>query len=109
MYVRPVAAEIAIPDVNRSWTLPEAADNTLQITLPFLMKYKEHRSIGGFIFDYFQGHQDVSHGIFSTGDIDLAFVCPTPPGETEAQTDCSGNKCSREACLQIFSKVWLAP
>ena len=31
------------------------------------------------------------------------------PGEAKAQADCPDDKCSREACLQLFSKVWLAP
>jgi len=109
IYPSRVAAEIAIPDVNRSWSLPQAVDNSLEVTLPFLMKYEEHRSIGGFIYDYFKSHQDVSHGIFSTGDIDFAFVCPTPPGVKRDNQTCEGDACCFEACLQLFSKVWLAP
>ena len=79
LYPSKVAGEIAIPDVNRSWTLPEAKGNTLSLTLPFLMTYKEHRSVGGFLYDYFDSHQDVSHGMFSTADVSFRFVCETPP------------------------------
>ena len=60
IYPSKVAGQIAIPDVNRSWTLPAARDNMLELTLPFLMTYREHRSVGGYLFDYFEGHQDVS-------------------------------------------------
>ena len=109
IYPSRVAAEIAIPDVNRSWTLPKAVDNTIVVTLPFLMKYDEHRSIGGFIYDYIKNHQDVSHGIFSTGDIHFAFICTTPPGTIQDNRTCSQQECRKNACLHLSAKVWLAP
>ena len=109
LYPSKVAGEIAIPDVNRSWTLPPARGNSLEVTLPFLMKYKEHRSVGGFIFDYFKAHQDVTHGMFSTGDIRFGFVCETAPVRSSVSNDCPENECDIEACLQISSSVWLAP
>ena len=109
IYPSKVAAQIAIPDVNRSWKLPEAKNNAMEITLPFLMKFKEHKSIGGFIYDYLQGHQDVSHGIFSTGDIDLTFVCPFTPVTHKHDVPCDDGSCCSDACLNIHSKVWLAP
>ena len=84
IYPSRVAADIAIPDVNRSWTLPAAVDNTIEITLPFLMKYTEHHSIGGFIYDYFRSHQDVSHGPFppEISILTLCARCPTAAGRT---------------------------
>ena len=109
IYPSKVAAQIAIPDVNRSWKLPAARNNAIEVTLPFLMKYHEHKSIGGFIYDYLQGHQDVSHGIFSTGDIDLAFVCPLTPVTHEHDVPCNDGSCCSDACLNLHSKVWLAP
>jgi hypothetical protein len=108
IYPSRVAAQIAIPDVNRSWKLPESDGNNLEITLPFLMKYKEHRSTGGFLYEYFKGHQDVSHGGFSTGNIDFAFVCP-PPTQGDESLTCTMDQCCREACLQLYAEVWLAP
>ena len=109
IYPSKVAAEIAIPDVNRSFKLPAPQDNTLQLTLPFLMKYQEHKSVGGYILDYFQSHQDVSHGIFSTDEIELRFVCPTLIGIDDQQSICSDVTCCRDACLQLHCKLWLAP
>lgn len=109
IYPSKVAGEIAIPDVNRSWTLPVAQGNMLQLTLPFLMTYREHRSVGGYLFDYFQGHHDVSHGMFSTANIQFGFVCADPPGLTKEAYDCPENQCDFDACLQINSRVWLAP
>ena len=109
IYPSKVAAQIAIPDVNRSWTLPATKGNVLELTLPFLMGYNEHRSVGGYLYDYFQGHQDVSHGLFSTGNIEFGFVCQTAPGITDDDIDCPEDQCEFEACLQLRSSVWLAP
>jgi len=108
IYPSRVAAQIAIPDVNRSWTLPASKGNLLEITLPFLMKYREHRSITGFLYDYFKSFQDVSHGLFSTGEITFSQVCPAAPvsGNTEA---CEGDNCCKDACIEINAHVWLAP
>ncbi|MDH3798879.1 MAG: ABC transporter permease, partial [Desulfobacterales bacterium] len=109
IYPSKVAGEIAIPDVNRSWTLPAARDNMLELTLPFLMTYREHRSVGGYLFDYFESHQDVSHGMFSTADIQFSFVCTDPPGLAKETYDCPEDQCEYDQCLQIKSRVWLAP
>ena len=109
LYPSKVAGEIAIPDVNRAWTLPRAVGNTLEVTLPFYMSYAEHRSIGGFLLEYFQGHQDVSHGLFSTGDIEFGFSCQTAPGIKGEADDCPEQACEYDACLQVRASVWLAP
>jgi hypothetical protein len=109
IYPSRVASEIAIPDVTRSWKLPDPQGNVLEITLPFYMKYREHRGIGGFIFEYLRGHQDVSHGLFSTGDLALAFMCPLLSGMAEKKSVCTDTVCKYEACLNFHTKVWLAP
>ena len=109
LYPSKVAGEIAIPDVNRSWTLPKADGNVLEVTLPFYMSYREHRSIGGFLLEYFQGHQDVSHGSFSTGNIDFGFICQTAPGLLDDDSHCPQQACEFDACLRVGSSVWLAP
>jgi len=109
IYPSKVAAEIAIPDVNRSWSLPPAKENVLDITLPFLMTYVEHRSVGGYLFEYFESHQDITHGNFSTADIEFTFVCETPPSMTSARYDCPEDACTYDECLYLKSQVWLAP
>jgi hypothetical protein len=73
------------------------------------MTYREHRSVGGYLFDYFEGHQDVSHGMFSTADIQFSFVCADPPGLAKEPYDCPEDQCEYDQCLQIKSRVWLAP
>jgi hypothetical protein len=109
IYPSKVAAEIAMPDVNRSWTLPAAQGSELEITLPFLMTYKEHHSIGGFLYEYFEGHQDITHGMFSTADVEFGVICDQPPGPAGDATACPKGECESEQCLQIKSRVWLAP
>ena len=39
IYPSKVAGEIAIPDVNRSWKLPEVEGHVLDLTLPFLTRW----------------------------------------------------------------------
>jgi hypothetical protein len=104
LYPSRVAAAIAIPDVNRAWTLPEPRGNELGLTLPFLMKYQEQRGIGAFLRDYYLAHQDVSHGLFSTADLSLGFHCPTTRPDGMAW-----GKGGEEDCVRMTARVWLAP
>ncbi len=105
IYPSRVASKIAIPDVKKSFQLPAPIDNTIVLRLPFYMKYRKHESIGGFILDYFSGHQDISHGLFSTGLIDLVFSCSTV-AEIRQMVQQSQDPYSLH-CMHIRSKVWL--
>lgn len=107
IYPAKVASRIAIPDVERTFTLPEPVDNTICATLPFLMKYHEHESIGGFIYEYFTGHQDISHGVFSTGPVDIIFSCSTLD-ELRQLVD-NAEEPGALRCLHLRANVWLAP
>jgi FtsX-like permease family protein/MacB-like protein/peptidase M28-like protein len=107
IYPSRVAARIAIPDVNASFSLPPAVDNKITITLPFFMKYDEHDSIGGFIFSYFMSHQDVSHGLFSTGPVELVSGCCNIEEMREMVK--KAEQPHTMYCTYIRSKVWLAP
>jgi len=104
IYPSRVAAAIAIPDVTRAWTLPEAVGSEMKLTLPFLMKYREQLGIGGYLREYYFAHKDVSHGLFTTDDISLEFYCPTDrlfgPG---------GPDHCEKYCIQVNTRVWLAP
>jgi len=108
IYPSKVAGKIAIPDVNRSWVLPPAHGNTLEMVFPFLMTFKEHASAGGFLYDFFEGHFDVSHGRFSTSHIELTFACETPPSVAAAD-NCPQDECESPECLHLKCRVWLAP
>ncbi|MGA9476956.1 MAG: ABC transporter permease, partial [Desulfobacterales bacterium] len=112
IYPSRVAANIAIPDVNRSWKLPPAKGNRLQVTLPFLMNFREHLSIGGFLLDHFEGHQDVSHGLFSAGKIEFSMAeCRIDESEPDRRitTEARGSVAQDEEFLQLSTDVWLAP
>ncbi|MFV0439176.1 MAG: FtsX-like permease family protein [Desulfopila sp.] len=107
IYPARVAARIAIPDVNRTFTLPQPVNDAIVVNLPFLMKYSEHESIGAYIHEYFTGHQDISQGIFSTGPVDIVFSCAT----AEEIADLIKNSAAADDlhCLHLRTDVWLAP
>jgi len=107
IYPSRVAARIAIPDVNRSFSLPEPVNDTITVTLPFFMKFEEHESIGGYLYNYFTGHQDISHGRFSTGHVELI----SSYGSVDEIHNALRNHQdpSKFHCLHLQAKVWLAP
>ncbi len=109
IYPSRVAAQIAIPDVRRSWTLPGARDNSLEVSLPVLVKYREFLGLGGYIHAYFTSHKDVSHGIFSTGEMEIHHVCENAPSMDDEAPECVPDECGEKTCLQFSLQVWLAP
>jgi len=104
LYPAKMAAEIAIPDVKKSWHLPQAFGNTIEIALPFLMKRGEDRSVGGFLFDYFNRHQDVSHGLFAVAD--LSWERLSADG---AIRENSSTPASDPSPILLQSRIWLTP
>ena len=109
IYPSRVAGQIAIPDVNRSWSLPEAQGNVLSVTLPILMKHHEFMGVGGYLYHYFLSHRDVSHGLFSTDEIDFTLLCDHRPRPEDKDSICPGVECECENCLHFSTKAWLAP
>ena len=95
IYPSRIAASIAIPDVNKSWGLAKAKGDTLNIALPFLVRTREVKSILGYLYNFFDAHQAVSHGIFSVGRLSLE------------QSTSKGDHCGPDA--QINFTAWLAP
>ena len=61
------------------------------------------------VCDYFQGHQDVSHGLFSCGAVAFDFMCPTHLTANDSSPDCVPGGCRYDACLRMHADVWLAP
>ncbi|WP_082936262.1 FtsX-like permease family protein [Halodesulfovibrio spirochaetisodalis] len=109
IYPSRVASEIAIPDVTRAWKLPEPEGDVMRIELPFLVRSSEQAFAGGFLFEYYNGHADISHGDFSTEDISCSFLPPDVLLEKglipeNVQEDMAG-----DACLTFDFKTWLAP
>jgi cell division protein FtsX len=112
VYPSRVAANIAIPDINRSWRLPPAEGNRLRVTLPFLMKRHELLSVGGYLLDHLEGHRDVSHGMFSAGEIVFSLArCQVPQAERHPQNlrRETGATDNDEEFLQLTTDIWLAP
>ena len=110
IYPSKVAGEIAIPDVNRSWSLPAAVGGRIRTRLPFLVKVREQECAGGFLLDYYQAHQDISHGLFATADVVYAFECPWDvPGAPVHPGTLHPEFCDLRACMRVRATVWLAP
>jgi cell division protein FtsX len=107
IYPSRVAARIAIPDVKQTFKLPAPENNTIELILPFLMKYEEQDSIGGFIYNYLNGHHDISHGLFSTGPVQISSNCASVD-EIIKKVQLTDNPAEFK-CLSIGTKVWLAP
>ena len=107
IYPSRVAAQIAIPDVKQSFKLPEPVNNRIELILPFFMKFEEHESIGGYIYSYLSGHQDISHGMFSTGPVDIIFSCSTV--DDIRQMVEQAEIPSALNCMHLRTYVWLAP
>lgn len=111
LYPSRLAADIAIPDVNRSFALPEAAGDALRATLPFLMRVREQDCAGGFLLDYYESYRDASHGLFSTKDVRLEHVCPWEADEVDAAHPAKTHAefCDLQTCYRLAAQVWLAP
>jgi hypothetical protein len=110
IYPSKVAADIAIPDVNRTFRLPAPQGGIIRTRLPFLVKVREQECAGGFLIDYYQAHQDISHGLFSTADVDYVFKCPwDAPGASPHPRARHPEFCDLRACLHLTATVWLAP
>ena len=98
IYPSRVASRIAIPDVNRAWSLPKPVGSELMVQLPFLIKIHEQDCVGGFLTEYYQAYTDVSHGRFSTDDVDVEYACPIAHVGT-----------GHPDCFNISFLAWLAP
>ncbi|SDL16376.1 Peptidase family M28 [Maridesulfovibrio ferrireducens] len=106
IYPSRVAANIAIPDVNRSWKMPESESDSIEATLPFLLKHSEQKDAGGFLLEYLESHTEVSHGLFSTSEIEVNFSNRELP---ESLKEISEDFPDSIACFQFDVRIWLAP
>ncbi|MGE4195357.1 MAG: FtsX-like permease family protein [Pseudodesulfovibrio sp.] len=111
IYPARVAASIAIPDVNKSWTMPKAEGGRMTVILPFLIKMTEMNSAGGFLRQYYMAHHDVSHGMFCTDDMVCNFL---DLEQQEVRTGLLSGATpdiplSDDLCFSMDLRVWLAP
>jgi hypothetical protein len=99
LYPAKMAAEIAMPDVNRSWTLPPPDGDTIILNLPFLLKYDEEEGVMGFLNAFYLSYRDIAHGAFIVDDVNLDV--DNPPVRPAGMV--------APICLLIRTNVWLAP
>ncbi|WP_051148570.1 FtsX-like permease family protein [Desulfospira joergensenii] len=100
VYPSRVAASIAIPDVEKSWELEKAKGDTLDIGLPFLIKKGEEKSVCGYLYQLFDEHRAVSHGLFSVGRLEM---------ETAEAGAGNFNDIQENPVMRIGFTAWLAP
>jgi len=99
LYPARLAAQIAMPDVNRSWTLPPPEGDVIHMNLPFLLKAEEEAGIMKFLKAFYGSHQDVAHGSFIVDEIDMDDALPpVRPGQNPIPV-----------CIVIRTNAWLAP
>ncbi|SIO17166.1 FtsX-like permease family protein [Halodesulfovibrio marinisediminis] len=109
IYPSKMASEIAIPDVTRAWKLPEPEGDVMRIQLPFLVRASEQAFAGGFLFEYYHGHADISHGDFSTEKLTCSFLPPEDLVEKGLIPDAVQQDTAGDACLAFDFKAWLSP
>ncbi len=99
LYPARLAAQIAMPDVNRSWTLPTPEGDSIYMNLPFLLKGDEEFGIMRFLNAFCRSHMDVVHGSFIVDEISMDDEIPAVrPGQVPFPV-----------CIVIRTNTWLAP
>ena len=68
------ASQIAMPGIERRWTLPEPEDDQIKMKLPFTVTGDQALAVNAFLREYLAAHADYSLGHFSTADIDLGTM-----------------------------------
>jgi len=99
LYPARIAARLAMPDVTRTWRLPDPEGDLLTLNLPFLLKNEEEMGIMRFLAAFIESHQDVAHGNFIVSGANLDVE--SPPG--------SAARMPLPSCLVLRADVWLAP
>ena len=107
LYPGRMAARIAIPDVNQTFSIPPSQNQTMETPLPFLLKKHELSHLGDHLHTWLEDHSDTPHESFRTSDISMTDQCKErSSGRFSCENDAS---CNREACLSLSAKIWLAP
>ena len=72
IYPARVASKIAMPGIERRWSLPDPIDDMMRMDLPFTVTGDQALGVNVFLLDYLSAHADYSLGNFSTGGLGLA-------------------------------------
>jgi len=92
LYPARKASDIAMPGIERRWTLPEPEGDEIAMDLPFTVTGDHAMGVNMYLHEYLAAHADYSLGQFSTADIDMTGV-DSEYGEGYA----------------LLAMVWLAP
>ncbi|MEW5736415.1 MAG: FtsX-like permease family protein [Thermodesulfobacteriota bacterium] len=114
LYPSKVAADIAIPDVNRAWSMPVAQGDRVSLRLPFLVRGNEQLSLARHLQAWFSSHQDVTHASFCVDELRFSFLCPRLfnagcPAATAGRIGTPDGCPHRGRCVALSCSAWLAP
>ncbi|MEJ5299460.1 MAG: FtsX-like permease family protein [Thermodesulforhabdaceae bacterium] len=104
LYPVRMATRMAMPDVEKSWTLPEPQGDVLSIDLPFLFPAKDQDGIIRFLGNFMEEHQEADAGVFMSDSVDLTWA-----DEKELFYGVDDKFMPVGRCLMIQTSVWLAP
>ncbi|MCX7823699.1 MAG: hypothetical protein N2260_09705 [Syntrophobacterales bacterium] len=104
IYPAVLATRMAMPDVERGWTLPEPQGNVISVDLPFLFRIEEHYAVMKFLEDFIREHQEAGTGVFLADDL---YLSPADEMELTFQPDDRFIPVGR--CFLIQFSAWLAP
>ncbi len=71
IYPARVASKIAMPGIERRWSLPDPINDVMAMDLPFTVTGDQALGVNVFLLDYLAAHADYSLGNFSTGETQL--------------------------------------
>lgn len=86
------ASQIAVPDVERKWKLPDPSGDEMVIRMPFMLTGGHARACPAFLLEYFDSYLDYTGGEFYTDGVNFHRL-ETPNGDGYALT----------------LRMWLAP
>ena len=74
IYPAKKASGMAMPGIERRWTLPEPENDRISMDLPFTVTGDQALGVNVFLREYLGAHADYSLGHFSTADIGLGTM-----------------------------------
>ena len=86
------AAQIAVPDIERRWRLPEPQGDEMTIPMPFTVTGRDAPACNAFLEEFFQAYVGYAGGDFYAEDVRLAGV-----------------RCAHGNGYALSLRVWLAP
>lgn len=104
IYPALMATRIAMPDVEKGWSLPRPKGDVISVDLPFLFRIEEHHAVMKFLQDFIEEHREATVGDFIVDDVEL-----TTADETELDLASDSKFVPIGRCFLIQTSVWLAP